>query len=124
MYDTVNWYTKFSDGDFAYGRTLSQLTGTLLLRLADAAVLPFQFTDTADTLKRYVSELEKLARTRKDASLDFGPVRKAVEALGRAAADYEKAYERVDRASSSAFDARAELKDAEQAAAAIRAQAR
>ena len=37
MYDTVNWYTKFSDGDFAYGRTLSQITGTLLLRLADAA---------------------------------------------------------------------------------------
>ena len=28
---------KFSDGDFTYGRTLSQLTGTLVLRLADAA---------------------------------------------------------------------------------------
>ena len=54
VYDTVNWYTKFSDGDFSYGRTLSQLTGTLLLRLADAPVLPFQFTDTADTLMRYV----------------------------------------------------------------------
>ena len=74
MYDTVNWYTKFSDGDFAYGRALSQVTGTLLLRLADAPVLPFQFTDTANTFKRYVSELEALARTRKDASLDFGPV--------------------------------------------------
>ena len=85
MYDTVNWYTKFSDGDFAYGRALSQVTGTLLLRLADAPVLPFQFTDTANTFKRYVSELEALARTRKDASLDFGPVRKAVDALGRAA---------------------------------------
>ena len=54
MYDTVNWYTKFSDGDFAYGRTLSQVTGTLLLRLADAPVLPFQFTDTANTFERYV----------------------------------------------------------------------
>ena len=111
MYDTVNWYTKFSDGDFAYGRALSQVTGTLLLRFADAPVLPFQFTDTANTFKRYVSELEALARTRKDASLDFGPVRKAVDALGGAAADYEKAYERVDRASSSALDGRAELKE-------------
>ncbi len=62
LYDTVNWYTNFSDGDFVYGRTLSQLTGTLLLRLADAPVLPFQFTDTANTLGRYVGELEALAK--------------------------------------------------------------
>ena len=77
----MNWYTKFSDGDFSYGRTLSQLTGTLLLRLADAPVLPFQFSDTADTLMRYVVELEKLARDKKDAKVDLDPVRASVEAL-------------------------------------------
>jgi N-acetylated-alpha-linked acidic dipeptidase len=110
MYDTVNWYTKFSDGDFSYGRTMSQLTGTLILRLADAPVLPFQFTDTANTLKRYVSELDALAKSRNDGNLDLAPVRKAADALGRAAADYEKAYERVDRTTASAFDARPELK--------------
>ena len=60
-YDTVKWYQTFSDGDYSYGRTLSQLAGTLLMRLADAPVLPFQFSDTADTLLRYVVELEKLA---------------------------------------------------------------
>ena len=84
VYDTVNWYTKFSDGDFSYGRTLSQLTGTLLLRLADAPVLPFQFSDTADTLMRYVVELEKLAADKKDAKVDLAPVRAAVEALQKA----------------------------------------
>ncbi len=61
-YDTIKWYQTYSDSDYSYGRTLSQLTGTLILRLADAPVLPFQFTDTADTLLRYVVELEKLAR--------------------------------------------------------------
>ena len=69
----MNWYTKFSDGDFAYGRTLAQTTGTLLLRLADAPVLPFQFSDTADTLMRYVVELEKLAAAKKDAKVDLAP---------------------------------------------------
>ncbi|NBQ43920.1 MAG: M28 family peptidase, partial [Mycobacteriaceae bacterium] len=44
-YDTVKWYQTYSDGDYSYGRTLSQLTGTLLMRLADAPVLPFQFTE-------------------------------------------------------------------------------
>ncbi len=92
MYDSVNWYTKFSDGDYSYGRTLSQITGTLLLRLADAPVLPFQFTDTADTLMRYVVELEALARSKPDSKVDLAPVRAAVESLARAGKAYESAY--------------------------------
>lgn len=110
VFDTVNWYTKYSDGDFSYGRTLSQLTGTLLLRLADAPVLPFQFTDTADTLLRYVVELEKLASEKKDAKVNIAPVRDAVESLRRAGEAFEKAYANVDRASSAALVGRAELR--------------
>jgi N-acetylated-alpha-linked acidic dipeptidase len=110
VYDTVNWYTKYSDGDFAYGRTLAQTTGTLLLRLADAPVLPFQFSDTADTLMRYVAELEKLAQSKKDARVDLAPVRASVEALKRAGQAYEKAYASIGRASSAALVGRAELK--------------
>ena len=69
----------------------------MLLRLSDAAVLPFQFTDTADTLMRYVVELEKLAADKKDAKVNLAPVRTAVEALRKAGQDYEQAYARVDR---------------------------
>ena len=82
-YDTVKWYQTYSDGDYSYGRTLSQLTGTLLLRLADAPVLPFQFVDTADTLMRYVVELEKLAADKKDSKVDLKPVRKPSNRCGR-----------------------------------------
>ncbi|MDH4063437.1 MAG: folate hydrolase, partial [Acidobacteriota bacterium] len=110
VYDSVTWYSKFSDGDFAYGRTLSQLTGTLLLRLADAPVLPFQFTDTADTLMRYVVELDKLAAEKKEAQVDLAPVRAAVESLQRAGRSFERAYARVDRADSAALVGRAELR--------------
>jgi N-acetylated-alpha-linked acidic dipeptidase len=110
VYDSVNWYTKYSDGDFVYGRTLAQTTGTLLLRLADAPVLPFQFNDTADTLMRYVVELEKLAQSKKDAKVDLGPVRAAVDSLKRAGQAFEKAYGSIGRASSAALVSRAELK--------------
>jgi len=110
IYDSINWYTKYSDGDFAYGRTLSQLTGTLLLRLADAPVLPFQFTDTADTLMRYVVELEKLAASKKDANVDLGPVRAAVESLQKAGQAYEQAYSGVDRVPSATLVGRSELR--------------
>ena len=109
VYDTVRWYQKFSDGDYVYGRALSQVTGTLVLRLADAAVLPFQFSDTADTLMRYVVELEKLAVEKKDAKVDLAPVRAAVESLKRAGQAYEKAYGALGRQSSATLMGRKEL---------------
>jgi N-acetylated-alpha-linked acidic dipeptidase len=60
IYDDFYWYTHFSDTDLAYGRTLSQTVGTAVLRLADADLLPFDFTDLADTVHLYTDELEKL----------------------------------------------------------------
>jgi len=108
-YDTVKWYQTYSDGDYAYGRTLSQVTGTLVMRLADAPVLPFQFTDTADTLMRYVVELEKLAATKKDAKLDMAPVRAAVESLRKAGVAYEKAYASLNKVPAATLNSRKEL---------------
>jgi N-acetylated-alpha-linked acidic dipeptidase len=110
-YDTIKWYQTYSDGDYSYGRTLSQLTGTLVLRLADAPVLPFQFTDTADTLMRYVVELEKLAETKKDSKVDMKMVRSAVETLRESAQAFEKAYAGVGKANTQTLLARKELQD-------------
>jgi N-acetylated-alpha-linked acidic dipeptidase len=110
-YDTVKWYQAYSDGDYSYGRTLSQLSGTLVLRLADAPVLPFQFTDTADTLMRYVVELEKLADTKKDSKVDMKPVRNAVEALRESSQAFEKAYASVGKANTQTLLAKKELQN-------------
>ena len=61
IYDDFYYYTHFMDTDFAYGRALAQTAGTMMMRLADAEVLPFQFTGLADTIHTYVTELKKLA---------------------------------------------------------------
>jgi N-acetylated-alpha-linked acidic dipeptidase len=61
IYDDFYWYTHFQDTDFVYGRALSQTAGMMVMRLADASVIPFQFTDLADTIHTYVGELKKLA---------------------------------------------------------------
>src|SRR5581483_5569978 len=62
VYDSIYWYTHFSDGTFEYGRALAQTNGTIVMRLADADVLPFEFTNLADTLRRYMDEIDKLAK--------------------------------------------------------------
>ena len=79
------------------------------MRLADAPVLPFQFTDTADTLMRYVVELEKLAESKKDSKVDMKPVRTAVEKLRDAGRAFEKAYGSLGRTNTATLLGRKEL---------------
>jgi N-acetylated-alpha-linked acidic dipeptidase len=66
IYDDFYWYTHFSDYDFVYGRALSQTGGTAVMRMADADLLPFQFTDFADDVKMYVREVEKFATQQRE----------------------------------------------------------
>jgi N-acetylated-alpha-linked acidic dipeptidase len=66
IYDDYYHFTKFLDTDFAYGRALAQTIGTLVVRLADADVMPFQFTHLADTAQTYVRELQTLLKERQD----------------------------------------------------------
>jgi N-acetylated-alpha-linked acidic dipeptidase len=61
IYDDFYWYTHFSDYDFVYGRALGQTGGTAVMRMADADLLPFQFTDFSDDVKMYIREVEKFA---------------------------------------------------------------
>jgi N-acetylated-alpha-linked acidic dipeptidase len=65
VYDDFNWYTHFADTDFSYGQALSQTVGLAVLRLADAEIIPFDFTDFTDTIRRYVEEIEHLAQTQR-----------------------------------------------------------
>jgi len=66
IYDDFYWYTHFSDYDFVYGRALSQVGGTAIMRMADADLLPFQFADFADDVKMYVREVENFASQQRD----------------------------------------------------------
>jgi N-acetylated-alpha-linked acidic dipeptidase len=66
IYDDFYWYTHFSDGDFVYGRALAQTAGTAVMRLADAELLPLDFDNFTATIGRYVREVEKLARDKRD----------------------------------------------------------
>ena len=66
IYDDFYWYTHFSDTDFVYGRALSQTVGTAVMRMADADVLPYEFTDLADTIHKYIGELKDLLKEKQE----------------------------------------------------------
>ena len=66
VYDDFFWYTHFSDSNFVYTRALSQTIGSMVMRFADADVLPYQFIDFADTMKKYDDEVKKLLKDQQD----------------------------------------------------------
>jgi N-acetylated-alpha-linked acidic dipeptidase len=61
LYDTYEHYTKWRDPDLVYGATLARVTGRATLRLANAPRLPFEFKGFADSVAKYIAELEELA---------------------------------------------------------------
>jgi N-acetylated-alpha-linked acidic dipeptidase len=71
-YDTFEHYVRFGDPTFAYGVTEAETAGHVVLRVADADVLPLQFTGFADTVAGYVEELHKLAEDKRKTAEELG----------------------------------------------------
>ncbi len=84
IYDDFYWYTHFSDTTFVYGKALAQTNGTLVLRMAQADILPYDFAALADTLHLYTTEVKALLETKRS------------EAKERSAALEMKAYSLTD----------------------------
>jgi N-acetylated-alpha-linked acidic dipeptidase len=61
IFDSFDHYTRFGDPNFDYGIALAQVGGRTTLRFANADVLPFEFTNFADTVNNYVREVIKLS---------------------------------------------------------------
>lgn len=63
VYDSFDHYTRFIDPTFDYGVAQAKTAGRLVLRLANADVLPFEATSLANTVSTYADEVMKLADT-------------------------------------------------------------
>jgi N-acetylated-alpha-linked acidic dipeptidase len=61
IFDSVDHYTRFLDPTFEYGLALAKVGGRVVLRLANAEVLPFDPVPIADRAARFAEEVQKLA---------------------------------------------------------------
>jgi len=58
-YDDFYWMNHFGDPGYRYHTLMSQLWGTVALRLANADLLPFDFASYANNVRQFVDELPK-----------------------------------------------------------------
>ncbi len=71
IYDSFDHFTKYGDPGFAYGVALSKVCGHATLRLANADMLPFEFSNFAETVGQYVNEVTRLVDTMRDDTKTF-----------------------------------------------------
>ena len=67
-YDSFDHYIRFGDPTFEYGVALAKVAGHIVLRTADANLLPMRFGDFSSTLDGYVGELHKLIKSTREAT--------------------------------------------------------
>jgi N-acetylated-alpha-linked acidic dipeptidase len=90
IYDSIDHYRRFQDEGFAYGVVQAQTTGRAVLRLANADVLPLEFTNLAETVGRYVKQLQELADETRERVDDAN--RRAREQIDLLAADARQTF--------------------------------
>ena len=66
IYDDFYWYTHFDDPEFKFGPPLAQTVGFAVMRLADAELLPFNFTPLSDMIQQYTDQLKKLLKDKQE----------------------------------------------------------
>jgi N-acetylated-alpha-linked acidic dipeptidase len=69
MYDDFYWMNHFGDPGYRYHTVMSQLWGTLALRLADADILPFDFSSYAGKVRDFVREVQAKPEAAKNGDL-------------------------------------------------------
>jgi N-acetylated-alpha-linked acidic dipeptidase len=57
LYDTYYYYQRFGDPGYKYGVAQADMVGRMVMRLANADVLPFDFTGASGVIAGYVDEL-------------------------------------------------------------------
>ena len=97
IYDSYTFYDRFLDSGFAYGVTEAQTMATAVLRMADAPLLPYEFTRAAGTYRTYADEIAKAAKQDSQTkALDLSGVQAALARLDSAAAEYGRVSARLD----------------------------
>jgi len=95
LYDDFYWMNHFGDPGYRYHSLMTQLWGTVALRLANAEILPFDFESYGRHIHKFVSELD-------DSSHIAGHIDLA--SLERRIAEFQQAGREVNQSEARAIE--------------------
>ncbi len=59
QYDDFHWMSAFGDPGFAYHATAARIAAAMVLRLANAEILPYDYVEFARTMQRYLPAMDR-----------------------------------------------------------------
>ena len=104
VYDDFYWMNHFGDPGYRYHTLMSQLWGSLALRLADAQILPFDFEAYGADIAGFASELK--AKSAPGGGFDFQPLEARIAAFRAAGRQWNQALDGAIRNADAAAKAR------------------
>jgi N-acetylated-alpha-linked acidic dipeptidase len=94
QYDSYAWMSKFGDPKFEYHATAARVGTAMMLRLANADVLPYDYVEYARTMKSYVPRVTK-AIGDEGWSTSAAPLAAAIDEMERAASEFDATRDAV-----------------------------
>jgi N-acetylated-alpha-linked acidic dipeptidase len=96
IYDSYDFFRRFYDTTYTYGQAQANAMSVATVRLLDAPVLPWSFTDAANTYTQYANELDTLAKQKLgDHQVDLFTLRVALDTLTAAGKAFDSALARA-----------------------------
>jgi N-acetylated-alpha-linked acidic dipeptidase len=95
QYDSYNWMSRFGDPGFRYHAAAASVGAALILRLANAQVLPYDYAEFARTMRGYLPDLAQSLRGKGWDTTTVAPLRAAIDGMAAAAADFAAARDRA-----------------------------
>jgi N-acetylated-alpha-linked acidic dipeptidase len=92
QYDDFNWMSKFGDPGFEYHAAAGRVAAGMVLRLANADVLPYDYAEFARTMRRYLPAIDSaFAKRRWSAAPATASLRSAIDRMEETAAGFASA---------------------------------
>ena len=93
-YDSYHWMSKFGDPGFQYHATAAKIGAAMLLRIANADVLPYDYVEFARSMRRFATQASQ-AITEKKWNVSVDSLTRAIGRMEDAAAAFDNARDRA-----------------------------
>lgn len=101
MYDSYTWMSRFGDTGFRYHATAARIAAAMLLRLANADIVPYDYAEFARTMRRYLPPIDSALASRKSRA-NTSTLAKAIDDMERSAQTFAAARDAALAASPNA----------------------
>jgi len=88
QYDDFEWMSRFGDTSFVYHATAGGIGAAMVLRLANADIVPYDYVEFARTMQRYVPAIERQIGSRGWTAAPTPALRAAIARMEREAMSF------------------------------------